>query len=124
MTQAPPAEALPAPFRAFIRRWFNWLVLVAMAGAGALLSVLIGWTVPFPVAVIVAGVFLYGFAALGDGRMVFQANDSTNGLELWVTDGTEAGTVLVKAPQSRGKAKFVSTATGSGGAGASIGASR
>jgi sugar phosphate permease len=44
------------------------MVLVAMAGAGALLSVLIGWTVPFPVAVIVAGVFLYGFAALGDPR--------------------------------------------------------
>ena len=42
MTQAPPAEALPAPFRAFIRRWFNWLVLGTMAGAvlGAVLLLL------------------------------------------------------------------------------------
>jgi len=33
---APPASARsprPAPFRVFIRRWFNWLVLGAMAGA-------------------------------------------------------------------------------------------
>ncbi len=35
-----------------------------------------------------------GFAALGDGRLVFRAYDSTS-VELWVTDGTAAGTVLV-----------------------------
>lgn len=54
-------------------RWGQRMVLVSMAGAGALLSFLIGWTVPFPVAVIVAGVFLYGFAALGDSGVLSTA---------------------------------------------------
>jgi ELWxxDGT repeat protein len=34
--------------------------------------------------------------ALGDGRAVFRANDGTNGLDLWVTDGTAVGTFVVK----------------------------
>jgi ELWxxDGT repeat protein len=33
--------------------------------------------------------------AIGDGRVVFSAHDGTNGTELWVTDGTAAGTHLV-----------------------------
>ena len=33
--------------------------------------------------------------ALGDGCAVFVANDGVNGLELWVSDGTVAGTTLV-----------------------------
>jgi ELWxxDGT repeat protein len=37
-----------------------------------------------------------GMAALGNGKAVFQANDGTHGTELWVTDGTAAGTALVK----------------------------
>lgn len=37
-----------------------------------------------------------GFKALNDGRVVFSANDGTHGSEVWVTDGTTAGTVLVK----------------------------
>jgi ELWxxDGT repeat protein len=36
------------------------------------------------------------FAALPDGRLVFQAEDGTNGNELWVTDGTANGTTLIK----------------------------
>lgn len=33
--------------------------------------------------------------ALGDGRAVFAADDGVHGRELWVTDGTEAGTYLL-----------------------------
>jgi ELWxxDGT repeat protein len=36
------------------------------------------------------------FAALGNGKVLFQADDGTHGFELWVTDGTSAGTMLVK----------------------------
>ena len=31
-----------------------------------------------------------------NGTLFFRANDGTNGNELWKSDGTEAGTVLVK----------------------------
>ncbi len=34
-------------------------------------------------------------AALDDERIVFQASDGVSGFELWTSDGTEAGTVLV-----------------------------
>ena len=33
--------------------------------------------------------------ALGDGRVLFSADDGTTGRELWITDGTEEGTRLV-----------------------------
>ena len=36
------------------------------------------------------------FAVLPNGRAVFTAVDTTHGLELWITDGTSAGTTLVK----------------------------
>ena len=36
------------------------------------------------------------FVSLGFGRIVFSANDGVHGRELWVTDGTEAGTRLLK----------------------------
>jgi ELWxxDGT repeat protein len=51
-----------------------------------------------------------GFAALGDGRLVFQANDGSTGTELWVTDGTAVGTTLLKdinpGPGSSNPASF------------------
>ncbi len=37
----------------------------------------------------------YGMAADGDARLFFGANDGTYGPELWVSDGTEAGTYMV-----------------------------
>ena len=37
-----------------------------------------------------------GFFGLGNGQFVFHAFDSTHGTELWVTDGSAAGTSLVK----------------------------
>lgn len=42
--------------------------------------------------------------ALGNGRAIFRANDGTHGDELWITDGTAAGTRLLKdtAPGSPG----------------------
>ena len=36
------------------------------------------------------------YAASAMGKVFFRANDGTAGLELWMTDGTETGTVLVK----------------------------
>jgi len=36
------------------------------------------------------------FAVLPNGQAVFQARDATHGAELWITDGTSAGTMLVK----------------------------
>lgn len=38
----------------------------------------------------------FSFSALGDGRVVFFATDAVHGREVWVTDGTAAGTALVK----------------------------
>jgi ELWxxDGT repeat protein len=34
--------------------------------------------------------------ALGNGKVLFNADDGVNGRELWTTDGTAAGTRLVK----------------------------
>ncbi|MDO9712745.1 hypothetical protein [Paracraurococcus lichenis] len=39
---------------------------------------------------------LLAFVSLGDGRVLFAAEDTTLGRELWVTDGTAVGTALVK----------------------------
>jgi ELWxxDGT repeat protein len=36
------------------------------------------------------------FGALGDGRALFGASDGVGGVELWITDGTAAGTRLVE----------------------------
>jgi len=33
---------------------------------------------------------------LPDGRLIFGADDGVNGHEMWVSDGTEAGTTMVK----------------------------
>jgi ELWxxDGT repeat protein len=36
----------------------------------------------------------FGFTPIGDGRAIFNATSSTTGEELWITDGTTAGTRL------------------------------
>ncbi|OJJ20530.1 hypothetical protein BKI52_18930 [marine bacterium AO1-C] len=41
-------------------------------------------------------VFSYDFMWNAGGRLVFVADDGSNGKELWVSDGTEAGTQLLK----------------------------
>lgn len=53
---------------------------------------------------------------LGDGRAVFRANDGTHGFELWVTDGTEAGTMMVQDinPGAAGSDLDILTAMGNG----------
>jgi ELWxxDGT repeat protein len=40
--------------------------------------------------------FSQSFTVLGNGKAVFSANDGINGTELWITDGTAAGTNMVK----------------------------
>jgi ELWxxDGT repeat protein len=37
----------------------------------------------------------YDITALGNGEALFQANDGTHGYELWITDGTAAGTTML-----------------------------
>lgn len=38
----------------------------------------------------------FDLTSLGDGRVLFTANDGVSGPELWISDGTEVGTVLLK----------------------------
>ncbi len=38
----------------------------------------------------------FSLTSLQDGRVMFNANDGVNGPELWVSDGTAAGTVLLR----------------------------
>jgi uncharacterized delta-60 repeat protein len=42
------------------------------------------------------GAFPFDFTPLGNGKFVFGANDSVNGWEPWITDGTTAGTHMIK----------------------------
>ncbi len=44
-----------------------------------------------------SGVDWYNSALLPNGKIVFRANDGTNGYEAWVSDGTEAGTFMLKS---------------------------
>ncbi|MCC6001142.1 MAG: hypothetical protein JJU19_09825 [Pararhodobacter sp.] len=41
-----------------------------------------------------------------DGRVLFSADDGTLGRELWITDGTEAGTRLLKDINTGGAGSF------------------
>ena len=42
------------------------------------------------------------FTVLGNGKAIFEASDPTHGVELWVTDGTSAGTAMVKDINAKG----------------------
>jgi ELWxxDGT repeat protein len=55
-----------------------------------------------------------GLTGLGD-RVYFAANDGTHGRELWSTDGTAAGTVLVKDIAPGAKPSFPAWLTAAGG---------
>jgi len=74
---------------------------------------------------VVASVALYAgvrtnnhvyFTGLSNGKALFQANDGTHGYELWVTDGTNAGTSMVEDinPGSVDSAPSHITAIGNG----------
>jgi ELWxxDGT repeat protein len=52
------------------------------------------------------GVGAPSFVALPDGRLVFAANDGSAGRELWITDGTAAGTSLVADIRTGGASAF------------------
>jgi ELWxxDGT repeat protein/VCBS repeat-containing protein len=59
---------------------------------------------------------IYGIASLGNGRAVFSADDKTgvSGIELWVTDGTAAGTSLLKDINPGGSGSGVTNLTAIG----------
>jgi ELWxxDGT repeat protein len=56
-----------------------------------------------------AGSDPHHFLAVGS-TVYFAANDADHGIELWKTDGTEAGTVIVKDISPDGDASIVATA--------------
>src|SRR3546814_8311391 len=51
-------------------RWGRKATLIGMAAAGALLSLVIGWSTALPTIVVLVLAFLYGFAALGDSGVL------------------------------------------------------
>jgi ELWxxDGT repeat protein len=56
------------------------------------------------------------FTALGNGKAIFSANDGSNGEELWITDGTATGTMLLKdiSAGASGSSHFGATPLGNG----------
>lgn len=44
----------------------------------------------------------FNITAIGNGKAIFRANDGEHGIEPWITDGTEAGTALLKDIRSTG----------------------
>jgi ELWxxDGT repeat protein len=58
----------------------------------------------------------HGFVALGDGRALFAADDGATGRELWVSDGTAAGTRMAAdiAPGAQSSDPRGSVALGDG----------
>jgi ELWxxDGT repeat protein len=59
---------------------------------------------------------LYASASIGkgvdlNGKFIFPGSDNTHGAEIWVSDGTSAGTILLKEINGQGNSAIQNTAT-------------